>query len=218
MFKNFLFFLDKPHQDGLMDRLEKEPIVQKYWFNMGASICLTFGMILAGSYSLLKHDTQDSPISYVVDTKAGTAKRIQPVPYPQQSLKNVSAWLLDAVSAAYALDFANYDDQIQKAGYYFTAGGYTSYLNSLIANKIGQTIKTKKLEIGVVPLQDPVLVNGGSFGSTEFWRFKIPVLVSYYGGKDPLIMKEMVEILVLRVPGYENYKGLAIAEFNMAPI
>ena len=63
--------------------------------------------------------------------------------------------------------------------------------------------------------QDPVLINGGSVGDLEFWRLRVPVLISYLGGKEIVTAQKMVETLVVRVPAYKNEKGLAISEFIM---
>lgn len=218
MFKNFLFFLDKPVNDGLSDRIDSEPIVAKYWFNLGATIVCLIIACLFGTFSILTYDNKEAPITFSVNKKTNVKEELILLPYPHQSFKNISEWIVDAVTASYSFDFRNYDKQVEKAGYYFTPDGYRTYLNALIITKVKQSVIDKKLEISIIPLQNPVLINGGSFGSTEFWRFQLPVRVSYYGGKEPVIQSLNVEVLVLRVPTYQNYKGLSIAEFNMVPI
>lgn len=218
MFKSVLELLDKSPSDVISDRIDKEPIVGKYWFNLGGAIVFSIIAILVAIIAMLKYDVKSPPATIGVNLKNHTGQQLITLPFPHQSFKNVSAWIVDAVTAAYSFDFNNYDAQVERAAYYFTPDGYKTYLNALEANKIRQNVVGRKLQIAVVPMQNPVLVNGGTFGSTEFWRFKIPVLVSYYGGKEPVVKKTMIELLVLRVPAYQNYKGLSITEFNMSPI
>jgi intracellular multiplication protein IcmL len=215
MFKNILLSLDKPGNDVVADSIDKQPIVSKYWFNLGGSIVFILITLLVGFLSIIVYDKKSSPVTYAINLEKKTKQQIIVLPFPHQSFKNVSGWIVDAVSVAYSFDFLNYDKQVKKAAYYFTPEGYNTYLTALEVTKIQKEVVGKKLQISLIPLQNPILVNGGTFGETQFWRFKLPVLVSYYGGKEPVIKKLMVELLVLRVPAHENYKGLAIAEFNM---
>lgn len=216
--KSFLFFLDKPLDDGIMDSINKEPIVKKYWFQLGFSIMALLITIVLGVFSFLKYEYQDAPETHAVNLEKKTSERLVVLPYPHQSFANVGSWALEAITSAYSFDFNDYDKQVNRAAYYFTAEGYSQYLNALTLNGIRESVIGKKLQISIVPLQDPVFVNMGSFGNTEFWRIRVPTLTSYFGGKDPVIQKMLVEVLVLRVPAYKNHKGLAIAEFNMTPM
>lgn len=212
--KEIIYALDKPPQDSINDRINQETIAKKYWFNLGVSILfLIFATVLAG-FSLAKR--KDIPaVTFTIDRKNNTIQETLTLPYPHQSFKNISGWVFEAIMASYSFDFNSYYDQVDRASYYFTPEGYSMYLNALKVSKIENQVVGNKLEVSTVPLQEPVLINGGSFGSTEFWRYRVPVLVSYYGGKVPVVEKQMVEVLVLRVPSFQNPKGLSISEFNM---
>lgn len=219
MFKNFLFSLDKPLSDKISDSIDKEPFTKKYWFQLGATIICLLLTVLLSIISIFKYDSSIAPVTYGVNLKEKTISQpLNIIPYPHQSFKNVSSWIIDAVTAAYSFDFSQYDNQLNKASYYFTPDGYQTYLTALNINKVRDNVVGKKLQISIVPMQNPVLINGGAFGNTTFWRFKMPVMVSYYGGKEAIVQRTMIELLVLRVPSYQNYKGLAIAEFNMTII
>lgn len=218
MFKNFLLSLDKQPKDSILERLEREPAMNKYWLHFGASILCLFALIVVGSFTMLLRLNPPVPQTMGVNLKTKKGTQLITLPYPHQSFKNVSGWLLDAITASYSFDFAHFPEEVQKASYYYTPDGFKMYVQALQTSKLDKTIVQKKLEISVVPMQNPVMINGGSFGSTEFWRFRVPVLTNYYGGGQPIVQKYMVEVLVIRVPAYENPKGLAIAEFNMAPL
>lgn len=212
--KEIIYVLDKPPQDSINDRINQEKITKKYWFNLGISIIfLILATALAG-FSLVKR--KDIPAAtFTIDRKNNTIQETVTLPYPHQSFKNISGWVFEAIMASYSFDFNSYYNQVDKSAYYFTPDGYNMYLNALKVSKVETQVVENKLEISTVPLQEPVLINGGSFGATEFWRYRVPVLVSYYGGKVPVVEKQMVEVLVLRVPSFQNPKGLSISEFNM---
>ena len=87
------------------------------------------------------------------------------------------------------------------------------FLNSFISEIIN-----KKIQVSLVTTREPVLINRGKFGTTEFLRFRAPVSISYFGGAKPIIQNQIVEILVLRVPAHQSPKGLAIAQYNMGGV
>jgi len=212
--KEIVYSLDTPPKDATDERINKEPITKKYWMNIGLTVvflCVTIIMTL-----LLMMKKRDTPAqTFTVDRKNNTLQNTVTLPYPHQSFKNISGWVFEAIMASYSFDFNNYHKQIDRVSYYYTDNGYKTYLQALQTSKIESQILLNKLEISTIPLQEPVLIKGGAFGTTDYWRYRVPVLVSYYGGKTPVFEKQMVEVLVLRVPSYQNPKGLSIAEFNM---
>ena len=218
MFKSLLKVISQQPDDSIAKRLEKEPIVNKYWFNLGAAIVLPIATMLVGGLVLAKRSNlQPAEIGGYSQTK-GTVTPLISLPYPHQSFKNVSGWLEDAIRASYAFSFSKIDQQIEDAEYYFTPTGYSMYLDALKLSHIREDVLSKRINIGVVPIQNPVLINSGSVGDTEFWRLRVPILTSYYAGKDPVIQSNMVEVLIIRVPAYKNPKGLAITEFNIVSL
>lgn len=216
--KGILFFLDKPQQDGIMESVNKEPVVKKYWFLLGMTfLCLLVSLVI-GLMSLFFYTHQTSPETYAINLHEKTKQQLVVLPYPHQSFSNVSSWAIDAITSSYSFSFNDFDEQLKEIAYYYTPAGFVTFQNSLVANQIRESVVGNKLQISIVPTQDPVFVNMGTFGSTEFWRIRVPVLTSYFGGREPVVQRMLVEILVLRVPSYQNHKGLAIAEFNMTPM
>ena len=216
--KEIIYALDRPPKDSIAERLDKESVTKKYWFNMGISIVILLITCIISAVTIVKSSTPKVPYTMAVNIKQNKGYEITTLPYPHQSFKNVSGWLFDAIMLSYSFNFNNYYSQVEKSSYFFTPQGYDMYLKALTASKIETDIMLKKLDITTVPLQEPVLINSGVFSSTEFWRFRVPVLVSYYGGKTPVIQKQLIEVLILRVPAHNNPKGLSISEFNMIPL
>jgi hypothetical protein len=224
MFKPVLDALDKVEENGLSERINNNPATKKYWLTLGGSITLLVASILINTVTIIKRkDIQPATLRTVVikDGKldVNSVKQV-PVTLPSahSTFKNLTSWLTDAISETYTFGFTNFHEQIAKSEQYFTEDGYRSYLNALKMNNTEKEIITKRIEVATIPLQTPVLINGGTFGNSEFWRFRVPVLVSIQGGKEPVVERYMVEVLMIRVPSYISYKGIAIAEYNLTKI
>lgn len=221
MFKPVLDALDKVEQNGLSERINANPATKKYWLTLGGSIVLLSASMLINAVTIIKRkDIEPATLRTVVmkdgQLDTNNVKEVPiTLPAAHSTFKNLTSWLTDAISETYTFGFTNFNEQVGKAEQYFTEDGYRSYLNALQINNTEKEIITKRIEVATIPLQTPVLINGGVFGNSEFWRFRVPVLVSIQGGKEPLVEQYMVEVLIIRVPSYISYKGIAIAEYNM---
>jgi hypothetical protein len=221
MFKPVLDVLDKVEQNGLSERIDSNPATKKYWLTLGGSIVLLSASMLINAVTIIKRkDIEPATLRTVVmkdgQLDTNNVKQVPiTLPAAHSTFKNLTSWLTDAISETYTFGFTNYHEQVSKSEQYFTEDGYRSYLNALQINNTEKEIVTKRIEVATIPLQTPVLINGGIFGDSEFWRFRVPVLVSIQGGKAPIVEQYMVEVLIIRVPSYISYKGIAIAEYNM---
>lgn len=215
MFKAILDMLDKVPEDSLTERINKDPVGKKYYFYLGGAILFSICFIMVSMLSITKFKNSVAPPTFMIKTESMEIEQIITLPFPHQSLKNVQSWLTDAIMTAYSFNFNTYHEQVAAAEFYFTPEGYATYVQSLRLNRIEEEVVGKNILISSIPIQDPILINAGMVGDTEFWRFRVPILVSYIGGKEVINEKFIVETLVLRVPAYQNHRALGIAEFNM---
>lgn len=213
MFKNFLYLLDKPPDDDITERLNKEPIYSKHLNLIFLFILFMTVTTIACALLLYRYMNLPSPDIYSINPNKEILK-LKSVPYAHQSLKNIEGWISDAVSASLTLDFANFDEEVKNAKYYFTDLGYNSYLSALKSSGFEGVIKSKKVLVTVIPTQDPIAINPGqSLGDTFFWKFRVPIIMSYYAGDDrATIQHATLDILIVRVPSHLNHKGLSIAQ------
>lgn len=218
IFNTLFKFLIKQPEDSIAERIDREPITSKYWFNLGGALVLSLLTVVIGSIILIQRQKHSPPITNAVNMSKNTIEEIVTLPFPHQSFNNVSGWLNEAIETSYAFDFNNIEEQIVNAEYYFTPTGYAMYLKAIESSHIKEEVIKGRLKIGLVPIQNPVAINSGVVGDTEFWRVRVPILTSYYAGREPVIQKNMVEVLIIRVPAYKNPKGLAITEFNMTSL
>lgn len=213
MFNVVLNLLIKRDQDSLSERLDKDKNVQKLFNFLGGVIVFSLLSTIIMGITVFKNQKIPPRPTFAVTEK--NSYPIRTLPYPHQSIKNVQSWLTDAIMASYSFSFSKYQEQVDAAEFYFTPEGYKTYLTALAANKIEETVVNKNLKISIIPIQQPVSINNGTYGDTEFWRFRVPAIVSYYGGKEVINQKFLIETLVIRVPAYKNHRAFGIAEFNM---
>lgn len=221
MFKPVLDALDKVEQNGLSERIDAHPSTKKYWLTLGGSIVILVASMTLNVITLIKRKNIQPAMLKTVVMKDNVVDvnsvKVVPVTLPaaHQTFKNITSWLTDAISETYTFSFTNFYEQVDKSEQYFTPEGYSMYVKALKSSNIEKDVIGKKLEVASIPLQTPVMINGGAYGNSEFWRFRVPVLVSVQGSKDPVVEKYMMEVLILRVPSYMNHKGVAIAEYFM---
>lgn len=220
MLKKILFILDKPLKDEVFERIEKEPVVNKSWNYLGGVFLCILCAFIALLITIIRLWTPYIPYVYGVNIVNGAINtnkviKMYTLPYAQQSAKSLSYWLMDAIEISYSFDFLNFDQQKNRAAFYFTDDGYKSYLFALESNKIEQTVKEKKLEISIISTKDPIWLGEEGFGENYMWKYRVPVLITYNGGKNPIVQSYVVDITIIRVPSYKNHKGLAISQFTI---
>lgn len=215
--KQILDFLDPIVKDDIQERLDKESIMSKYYMVLAVSIIsLVLGMSIV-LLTLINKKSSLIPLTYATINKQELINNGNPLvtfDYPQQSYAVIGEWIFSAIMSIYSFNFNEIEDQIDNAEYYFTKQGFAQYQNALKRMNIVETIKKEKIQMVTVPSGKPYLVHTGVLnGSIRFWRFVVPVSIGSYSGEEVKVKKNNINILIVRVPAYENPKGLAIAEF-----
>lgn len=219
MTKQILDLLDKQEKDEINNRIDKEAISSKYWLFFGLSIVSLWLAMIANIVVLFGNGETPPATLYTAIPKG---KGYEPKPgairnfaNSHNTLKNVTSWVKEAIGESYSFGFLNFDKQVKSVEVYFTPEGYNSYVKALENSKIGEAVYKKKLEISIVAYKEPILIHSGFYQDEEFWRFKTPVVVSYFGGKEAIREKYYLETLVKKVPSYKNPRMLAIHEYVM---
>lgn len=225
MFKNLLKFIDPPVEDEIQEKIDNEPIVSKYYLFLGGYF---IALLLILSALIIMWFTFKKPIKPNIYGEQVVLKNGQmfdshktyqliALDYPQESMKALQNWVVDALQNIYYFNFHEYEAQKQKASYFFTPEGYKSFLAALKSSGIENLIISKQLEVTILPTKDPAWIKSGKINSdTEFYKMRVPVLISYMGSGKPVEQKQIVDVYLVRVPSYENHKGLAIAQISFA--
>lgn len=226
MFKKILNFFDNMPSDSLMQRIDKQPVMEKYYRAFAVTLVCLISLILLECF-VIYYKSKPSPANVysVVRTNSGVLDKnsIKPIPvtlpFAHQSFKNITSWLNDAIIASYTFDFVNFYKNVGNAEFYYTPDGYQAYIQALKSSGLEKDIIGKKLIASIVPLKNPALLTSGYYSTGEFWKFSVPVLINYSGGTNkPYNNKYLIEVTVVKVPAYVSHKGLAISAFSMLPL
>lgn len=234
MFKKFLYFLDKPPEDDLLRRIEKEEIAPKYFMALGGSIIALLSVIVVGLLSiyLYKDREFEAPLTYSVKQLPATKvvgedgkEYLQPggyeqqqiitLPQPHQSLKNVVNWLKYALMNTYSFSFLDFEQSVDNASYYFTPEGFNSYKRALEFAGVKNSLEKNLMRISLVPVSEPILIVGGDIGDVQYWKFRTQVIVNYATGSQMENKKYLIEVIVESVPPWRSPKGLGISQYNV---
>lgn len=222
MFKGLFNFLDRMPEDKLNERIFREKVVSKYYLYLGLTFIFLCLYILSTIFLAISKRTYYPAVVYNVLQNKGEI--VSPpvinqipvtLPSSHQSFKNVTSWLIDAITALYTFDFLTYDKSVGESSFYFTEKGYQKYIEALKSSGVPSAVIKDRLIASIVPTSDPIVVSTGNQFGVNYWRFYVPVLISYSGGKEAVLSKYMIDVTVEQVPAYISHKGLAISNISM---
>lgn len=181
--------------------------------SMGASIAIFIAL------SIYFYVDKPPPIVFPVDEDM----RVQaPVPLnqPYLSTPDLLQWVANVVPKSFALDFNHYNDQLKQHTRYFTANGWSSFLNQLNIYANYNNVQAYKMFVTATPdaapfiLREGVLPDSGKYG----WWVQMPVNINYSGFKPPPSLTLTLQMLVVRVSTLNNLTGVGIDNVIQAPV
>ncbi|TAK74360.1 MAG: hypothetical protein EPO11_06990 [Gammaproteobacteria bacterium] len=171
------------------------------------------GFLVWALYFLIKNPFQ--PLYFATDS-VGRLIQLVPVDQPNMKVEEVAAIAVEAVQAAYSYDYVNYRDQLQRAQRYFTTYGWSSYMKALTeSNNLVAMTNRKQIVIAQV-VGAPELVVQRILAGAYAWKFKMPVLITYweppYDNKSKVVNALEVSIVLQRQPILQSYKGVGVVQ------
>jgi hypothetical protein len=169
---------------------------------------------------IVKHPPR--PLYFATDD-AGRFIMDIPLTQPNMTTADVSAWVVNAVQAAYSYDFMNYHAQLQDAQKFFTDYGWRQYMKGLEAsNNLLALTSRKQVAIARV-VGEPKLVVEGPVGKAQIygWKFQMQVLATYlmppaYDDKSKFTNPLIVTVIVERQNILSSFNGLGIVQMVAA--
>lgn len=210
----FDFILAKDERDYLGEKLKGVDIYKKQKNIFGLVLVLSLVVVLTGLLSMFLITNKEPPKAYAVDYKNDKILPVQALNMPFNSYKNIRDWVGTAVMNTYSFDFNDFDSVVQRAAYYFDKNGYEAYLKALEESGIKNQIIRGKVKVSTVVIGNPAYIGGMTLGNTEYYRFQVPVMVSFYKGGKPTIVKKVVSVLIKRLDTTKNLRGLGIVEYK----
>lgn len=154
---------------------------------------------------------------YFATSINGRITPLFPLDAPNQSDSAVLQWANQAAIAAFTYNFVNYRDELQASSGFFTAEGWTQFLNALQQSNNLDAVKAKKLIVSAVATGAPVITEKGLLNGVFSWRIQMPLLVTYQSASEFSQQTNVVTLLVTRVSTLNSPRGIGIAQFVVGP-
>ncbi len=178
-----------------------------------ASIVINF--ILASLlFYLLTHPPAPK---YFATTINGRITPLYPLNVPNQSDSAVLQWANQAAIAAFTYNFVNYREELQASSGFFTAEGWSQFLNALQDSNNLDAVKAKKLIVSAVATRAPIILQKGILNNRFSWRVQMPILVTYQSASEFSQQNNVVTMLITRVSTLNSPRGIGIAQFVVGP-
>lgn len=180
------------------------------------SFCLFLLPIILGLFGWSFYERINKPkqVFYAVNNENFIPLRA--LSYPNLSTPSVLKWAVEAASAAYTLNFNDYNQVLQSVRHYFTQAGYDNFLQALRNENVLQTIQQKKLIVSGVATDTPIILREGMTSEGFYaWQIQFPMLISYQSGSDEVQQNIVLTLLIIQVPTTESPKGIGIASFSV---
>ena len=140
-----------------------------------------------------------------------------PLDQPNLKTEDLIRWATEAVEATLTYSFDDYQSRMQNAEKYYTAKGWSIWVEALDASGNIKSALLRKLKIiaKVVGTENDTKVTPqGTLDGAYVWKVELPVLVTYqeppYDKSSSVPNALMVTVIIQRQPLQQGYKGLAI--------
>jgi intracellular multiplication protein IcmL len=178
-----------------------------------ANLTLTLALTVSVAGNVILGTRKAEPRYFAQNEQTGALTQIVPLNKPISSKASVIQHVADTVGDVYALDFANYQGQLQRASSSFTSKGWERFIAEFEASGNIDAMLKKQLVVSGVISKPPVIVREGEIFGALFWDLQVPYSVRYQGAGFDQTQNLVAFVKVVRVPTTENPRGIAIAQF-----
>ncbi len=154
---------------------------------------------------------------YFATSISGRITPLFPLDEPNQSDSAVLQWANQAAIAAFTYNFVNYRDELQASSGFFTADGWSQFLNALQQSNNLDAVKAKKLIVSAVATRAPIILQKGLLNGIYSWRVQMPILVTYQSASEFSQQNNVVTMLITRVSTLNSPRGIGISQFVAGP-
>lgn len=150
---------------------------------------------------------------YFATTTDGQVISLVPLDEPNIKTEALLQWTVEAATAAYSYNFANYRKALQDASAYFTPNGWDDYLKVLNESNNLAAVQAKKLVVQATPTGAPQILQEGIISGVYAWKVQMPMTVNYQSANEQIQQYLVVTMLIVRVPILNDPRGIGIAQF-----
>lgn len=191
-------------------RLRQRKIVGIFSISLLTGCFLLFTLIY-----LLMHPPAPK---YIPVTLSGQVMPIFPLNQASQADADILEWATETAVAAFTYSFVDYREELQASSGFFTAGGWTQFLNALQSSNNLDAITAKSMVVSAQVINPPTLLKKGVLNNLFTWRVEVPILVTYQNDTQFTQQYNMVIMQIVRVSSLNAPKGIGIEQLVVSPI
>ncbi len=165
-------------------RLRNNYYRDSYRFLMGAVLALVVLCVLMMVILFYLYTTRPEPRYFATNVVGGLVE-IQPLTSPTLSDAALLSWSARAATAAYTLNYAQYQQQLEETkNTYFTDSGGQNFLDAIKASLNLQTVLQGFFVVTATVVQAPIILDRGimtpaSGAKTYAWQVQVPIRVQW---------------------------------------
>jgi intracellular multiplication protein IcmL len=143
---------------------------------------------------------------------------ILPLSQPNQADDLVLSWTSEAALASFSYSYVDYREELQASSGFFTARGWTQFLNALQASNNLIAVKSKDMVVTAQLINPPTILKKDVVNGVFTWRIAVPILVTYQNNTEYTQQYNMVTLQVIRVSTLNAPRGIGIDQLVVSPI
>lgn len=136
----------------------------------------------------------------------------KPITQAINNSDQVATWTSNQLQEIFTFDFVHYRDQIESHKMSFTHEGWIAFLKALKDSKLPQSVKEERQVVSSIPTSAPRVMAEGVFNGRYAWKIEQDFLLTFYTGNVSQTQNIKMNVLVVRVPTYENPSGVGIQQ------
>ncbi len=168
---------------------------------------------IPSNYTINDEYTFSKSEPHFVDIKKQSVQEVESLLTPVKSGSDMGEWAGSIVMNAATLNFFQLGEQLDKLKPYFTEKGWNAFRTAI--DPTLEVIIKKKLSSTAVLIGVPVPLMVGMYNGSYSWQFQMPVLISYESLSETVKQRQIVTVVIKRVPvSKENgMRGIAVDSF-----
>lgn len=175
---------------------------------------LTLSISLTGNVVLLM--TEKEPVYFGLNQEMALLP-MYPLSEPMVNDSALKAWLAEAVTDIFNMDFIDWKKSISNARKYFTPQAFQGYAKSLDNEGHIATLRQYRSIMHGIPTAAPIIVASGTLRGIRTWEMEIPFMLNYETSEKTLSsQKFIIRARVQRVSTAEYPRGIAISQLTIS--
>lgn len=196
--------------ESIGDLRRKAQSMLKIVMVMGITLILSIGL------NIWLITTDKEPVYFGVSQDM-TLLPMHPLSEPLVNDSALKAWLAEAATEIFNMDFVDWRSRVSNARQYFTAKAYEGYASSLEKEGHIATLEQYRAIMHGIPAGPPVVVASGLLRGIRTWDMEIPFMLSYETSERQLSSQPfIIQARVQRVATTEFPRGIAITQLTIA--